>query len=172
MKITRRQLKRIIKEELNRLNENTSGKPIPLMDRVWTLFPYLEASPEVIRRMGIGMALDPYINIMTTRSAGSKKDILMRVRGPEGVKNSARRKFLMELLGTDNPSDIDDLSPGGIGDLLRENGIEVMQPIVINDALKKAAAAYDEDNAGGVLDKEVGFGPGGKIPDAYEGQPK
>ena len=168
MKITRNQLRQIIKEELNRLNENTPGKPIPLMDRVW-LWPDLEDYTDEERRQeGIAMAMIAYIDILTTRSAGSDRDILRRVRGPEGVKNSSRRRFLMELLGTDNPNDIDDLGTHGISDLLREKGFDSYNG-TDSDIVRRAAAAFDEDNADGALDRALKK-DGVWRPNHYEGQ--
>ena len=145
MKITRRQLRKIIKEELSRTLNEDKSTPIPVMEREWLDF-YADGDPPI----GVKMTVGKYIGGLGTRSAFGPNDFLSKAIGQENLAGSARRRFLMNFLGVDTPEAVMGIgSPGLPHEVFMR--LDLKNPKI----LQLAAAAYDEDNAGGKLDAYV-----------------
>ena len=140
---------RIIKES-KRIDEGYPGgsAPTPVLKRKWTgTYAVADAGAPPL---GVLLTVGQYIGILGTRSAFGPNDWLSRAIGQENLAGSARRRFLMNFLGVDTPEAVMGIgSPGLPHEVFMR--LDLKNPKI----LQLAAAAYDEDNAGGKLDAYV-----------------
>ena len=100
--------------------------------------------------LGVLLTVGKYIESLGTRSAFGPNDWLSRAIGQENLAGSARRRFLMNFLGVDTPEAV-----MGIGSSSLPREVFMRLDLKDPKILQLAAAAYDEDNAGGKLDAYV-----------------